>query len=136
MLIDELIILCVEVEILFSRKGSRSNSWGAGGLCVLKLPLKTSLTSQAEFDKQRIRLNSQFPGTERLPNTCNFSIQGPQLQGDEGLLVSAWGGGRRREQSGPLGRVSPGGQAGLGRFPLSLPGLFALVQGGAALAPS
>ncbi|XP_035942352.1 selenocysteine lyase isoform X3 [Halichoerus grypus] len=36
---------------------------------------------EAEFDKQRIRLNSQFPGTERLPNTCNFSIQGPQLQG-------------------------------------------------------
>ncbi|XP_004410494.1 PREDICTED: selenocysteine lyase [Odobenus rosmarus divergens] len=36
---------------------------------------------EAEFDKQRIHLNSQFPGTERLPNTCNFSIQGPQLQG-------------------------------------------------------
>uniref|UniRef100_G1LPL0 Selenocysteine lyase n=1 Tax=Ailuropoda melanoleuca TaxID=9646 RepID=G1LPL0_AILME len=35
----------------------------------------------AEFDKQRIHLNSQFPGTERLPNTCNFSIRGPQLQG-------------------------------------------------------
>ncbi|XP_029789399.1 selenocysteine lyase isoform X1 [Suricata suricatta] len=35
----------------------------------------------AEFDKQRIHLNSRFPGTERLPNTCNFSIQGPQLQG-------------------------------------------------------
>ncbi|KAF6362124.1 selenocysteine lyase [Rhinolophus ferrumequinum] len=34
----------------------------------------------AEFDK-KIHLNSQFPGTERLPNTCNFSIQGPQLQG-------------------------------------------------------
>ncbi|XP_010946423.1 selenocysteine lyase isoform X1 [Camelus ferus] len=34
----------------------------------------------AEFGK-RIRLNSRFPGTERLPNTCNFSIQGPQLQG-------------------------------------------------------
>ncbi|XP_073928219.1 selenocysteine lyase isoform X2 [Castor canadensis] len=36
---------------------------------------------QAEFGKKRIHLNSQFPGTERLPNTCNFSIQGPQLQG-------------------------------------------------------
>uniref|UniRef100_A0ABI7X090 Selenocysteine lyase n=1 Tax=Felis catus TaxID=9685 RepID=A0ABI7X090_FELCA len=35
----------------------------------------------AEFDKQRIHLNSRFPGTERLPNTCNFSIRGPQLQG-------------------------------------------------------
>ncbi|XP_039084456.1 selenocysteine lyase isoform X2 [Hyaena hyaena] len=35
----------------------------------------------AEFDKQRIHLNSRFPGTERLPNTCNFSILGPQLQG-------------------------------------------------------
>ncbi|XP_023980243.1 selenocysteine lyase isoform X5 [Physeter macrocephalus] len=34
----------------------------------------------AEFGK-RIHLNSQFPGAERLPNTCNFSIQGPQLQG-------------------------------------------------------
>lgn len=34
----------------------------------------------AEFDK-KIHLNSQFPGTERLPNTCNFSIRGPQLQG-------------------------------------------------------
>ncbi|XP_072818045.1 selenocysteine lyase isoform X2 [Vicugna pacos] len=34
----------------------------------------------AEFGK-RIHLNSRFPGTERLPNTCNFSIQGPQLQG-------------------------------------------------------
>ncbi|XP_038291853.1 selenocysteine lyase isoform X4 [Canis lupus familiaris] len=36
---------------------------------------------EAEFDKQRIHLNSRFPGTERLPNTCNFSIRGPQLQG-------------------------------------------------------
>lgn len=36
---------------------------------------------QAEFGK-RIHLNSHFPGTQRLPNTCNFSIQGPQLQGD------------------------------------------------------
>uniref|UniRef100_A0A8D2A2A4 Selenocysteine lyase n=1 Tax=Sus scrofa TaxID=9823 RepID=A0A8D2A2A4_PIG len=38
------------------------------------------LIFQAEFGK-RIHLNSQFPGTERLPNTCNFSILGPQLQG-------------------------------------------------------
>ncbi|XP_008055915.1 selenocysteine lyase [Carlito syrichta] len=35
---------------------------------------------EAEFD-ERIHLNSQFPGAERLPNTCNFSIRGPQLQG-------------------------------------------------------
>ncbi|KAM4836116.1 selenocysteine lyase [Thomomys bottae] len=35
---------------------------------------------QAEFG-QRVHLNSRFPGTERLPNTCNFSIQGPQFQG-------------------------------------------------------
>lgn len=35
---------------------------------------------QAEFGK-RIHLNSRFPGVERLPNTCNFSIQGHQLQG-------------------------------------------------------
>ncbi|XP_052493057.1 selenocysteine lyase isoform X1 [Budorcas taxicolor] len=34
----------------------------------------------AEFG-ERIHLNSQFPGAKRLPNTCNFSIQGPQLQG-------------------------------------------------------
>uniref|UniRef100_U3CXA8 Selenocysteine lyase n=1 Tax=Callithrix jacchus TaxID=9483 RepID=U3CXA8_CALJA len=36
---------------------------------------------EAEFGQKRIHLNSQFPGTERLPNTCNFSIQGPRLQG-------------------------------------------------------
>uniref|UniRef100_A0A4X1T495 Selenocysteine lyase n=1 Tax=Sus scrofa TaxID=9823 RepID=A0A4X1T495_PIG len=41
----------------------------------------------AEFGK-RIHLNSQFPGTERLPNTCNFSILGPQLQGDDRLLLA------------------------------------------------
>ncbi|XP_054427194.1 selenocysteine lyase [Pteronotus mesoamericanus] len=35
----------------------------------------------AEFGKKKIHLNSQFPGTERLPNTCNFSFLGPQLQG-------------------------------------------------------
>uniref|UniRef100_A0A8C2UUK4 Selenocysteine lyase n=1 Tax=Chinchilla lanigera TaxID=34839 RepID=A0A8C2UUK4_CHILA len=36
---------------------------------------------QAEFGRKRVRLNSCFPGAERLPNTCNFSIHGPQLQG-------------------------------------------------------
>lgn len=36
---------------------------------------------EAEFGQRRIHLNSCFPGTERLPNTCNFSIRGPQLQG-------------------------------------------------------
>ncbi|XP_014444598.1 selenocysteine lyase [Tupaia chinensis] len=35
---------------------------------------------EAEFG-ERIHLNSRFPGTERLPNTCNFSIRGPRLQG-------------------------------------------------------
>ncbi|ELK14378.1 Selenocysteine lyase [Pteropus alecto] len=40
----------------------------------------------AEFGK-KVHLNSQFPGTERLPNTCNFSIRGPQLQGDDRLLL-------------------------------------------------
>ncbi|XP_032757520.1 selenocysteine lyase isoform X2 [Rattus rattus] len=35
---------------------------------------------EAEFGK-RIHLNSRFPGVERLPNTCNFSIQGSQLRG-------------------------------------------------------
>ncbi|XP_063501884.1 selenocysteine lyase isoform X3 [Symphalangus syndactylus] len=36
---------------------------------------------EAEFGQKRIHLNSQFPGTQRLPNTCNFSIRGPRLQG-------------------------------------------------------
>lgn len=35
---------------------------------------------EAEFGK-RIHLNSRFPGVERLPNTCNFSIQGSKLPG-------------------------------------------------------
>lgn len=104
MLVDELITLCVKVEILFSRKGSRSNS-GAGGrgaaLCALKLSLNTSLTFQAEFDKQRIHLNSQFPGTERLPNTCNFSIRGPQLQGEELSWPPCGAGGARGSRAAP-----------------------------------
>ncbi|XP_022423816.1 selenocysteine lyase isoform X11 [Delphinapterus leucas] len=41
----------------------------------------------AEFG-ERVHLNSQFPGTERLPNTCNFSIQGPRLQEEE--VVASW----------------------------------------------
>ncbi|XP_011835704.1 PREDICTED: selenocysteine lyase isoform X2 [Mandrillus leucophaeus] len=40
---------------------------------------------EAEFGQKRIHLNSQFPGTQRLPNTCNFSIRGPRLQGHEVL---------------------------------------------------
>ncbi|XP_021102986.1 selenocysteine lyase isoform X2 [Heterocephalus glaber] len=36
---------------------------------------------EAEFGRKRIHLNSRFPGAERLPNTCNVSIRGPQLQG-------------------------------------------------------
>ncbi|XP_036610980.1 selenocysteine lyase [Trichosurus vulpecula] len=36
---------------------------------------------QAVFEKKRIHLNSLFPGSDRLPNTCNFSISGPHLQG-------------------------------------------------------
>lgn len=35
----------------------------------------------AEFGEKKIHLNSRFPGAERLPNTCNFSFRGPQLQG-------------------------------------------------------
>nr|XP_045003816.1 selenocysteine lyase isoform X2 [Jaculus jaculus] len=35
---------------------------------------------EAEFG-DRIHLNSRFPGVERLPNTCNFSIRGSKLQG-------------------------------------------------------
>ncbi|XP_051694213.1 selenocysteine lyase isoform X4 [Oryctolagus cuniculus] len=36
---------------------------------------------EAEFGKKRIHLNNRFPGAERLPNTCNVSIRGPQLPG-------------------------------------------------------
>ncbi|XP_010624447.1 selenocysteine lyase [Fukomys damarensis] len=36
---------------------------------------------EAEFGRKRVHLNSCFPGAERLPNTCNFSIRGPRLQG-------------------------------------------------------
>ncbi|XP_025956343.2 selenocysteine lyase isoform X2 [Dromaius novaehollandiae] len=36
---------------------------------------------EASFRKQRIHLNSQFTGSKRLCNTCNFSILGPGLQG-------------------------------------------------------
>ncbi|XP_059559694.1 selenocysteine lyase isoform X1 [Myotis daubentonii] len=35
----------------------------------------------AEFGEKKIHLNSHFPGTERLSNTCNFSFRGAQLQG-------------------------------------------------------
>ncbi|XP_028366309.1 selenocysteine lyase isoform X1 [Phyllostomus discolor] len=35
----------------------------------------------AEFGEKKIHLNCRFPGVERLPNTCNFSFRGPQLQG-------------------------------------------------------
>ncbi|KAM6178456.1 selenocysteine lyase [Rhynchocyon petersi] len=35
---------------------------------------------QSEFGK-RLCFNSHFPGTQRLANTCNVSIRGPQLQG-------------------------------------------------------
>lgn len=31
--------------------------------------------------KEKLHLNSHFPGTEVLPNTCNVSILGPNLQG-------------------------------------------------------
>ncbi|XP_074860074.1 selenocysteine lyase isoform X2 [Carettochelys insculpta] len=36
---------------------------------------------EASFGKQRLYLNSQFPGAKRLCNTCNFSISGTGLQG-------------------------------------------------------
>ena len=58
------------------------------------MSLHILLIFQAEFGK-RIHLNSQFAGTERLPNTCNFSILGPQLQGDDCpqlSLAGGWGG--------------------------------------------
>ncbi|XP_030072272.1 selenocysteine lyase [Microcaecilia unicolor] len=36
---------------------------------------------EAAFGKENIRFNSHFPGSERLPNTCNVSILGPELKG-------------------------------------------------------
>ncbi|CAM5139589.1 unnamed protein product [Eretmochelys imbricata] len=36
---------------------------------------------ELSFGKQRLHLNSQFPGAKRLCNTCNFSVLGPGLQG-------------------------------------------------------
>lgn len=75
---------------------------------------------QAEFGK-KVHLNSQFPGTERLPNTCNFSIRGPQLQGDDRLLVS------------PVleaGGSGPGGRGEWGQQPSRAgPGPLALLHG-------
>ncbi|XP_043557745.1 selenocysteine lyase isoform X2 [Chiloscyllium plagiosum] len=38
------------------------------------------------FGKDRLRFNSHFEGSERLPNTCNVSILGPNLQGRTVLL--------------------------------------------------
>lgn len=29
----------------------------------------------------RVHINGKFPGSDRLPNTCNFSIKGPNLHG-------------------------------------------------------
>lgn len=74
------------VEALFPRKVQTVGpDTGHGGW---KLSLNIPWTLQAEFDG-RIHLNSQFPGTERLPNTCNFSIRGPLLRGEAWpLLVS------------------------------------------------
>ncbi|XP_060690310.1 selenocysteine lyase isoform X1 [Hemiscyllium ocellatum] len=39
-----------------------------------------------DFGKDRLRFNSHFEGSERLPNTCNVSILGPNLQGRTVLL--------------------------------------------------
>ncbi|XP_029471852.1 selenocysteine lyase isoform X2 [Rhinatrema bivittatum] len=36
---------------------------------------------EAAFGKENIHFNSHFPGSERLPNTCNVSILGPELKG-------------------------------------------------------
>ncbi|XP_070125720.1 selenocysteine lyase isoform X4 [Equus przewalskii] len=72
----------------------------------------------AEFGKKRIHLNSQFPGSERLPNTCNFSIRGPQLQGDGGLLlvsprcVGPLGAGTVQDAAGQRGGCMPLGPRG------------------------
>ncbi|XP_048398860.1 selenocysteine lyase isoform X2 [Stegostoma tigrinum] len=38
------------------------------------------------FGKDRLHFNSHFEGSERLPNTCNLSILGPNLQGQKVLL--------------------------------------------------
>ena len=34
-----------------------------------------------ETFQDRVHFNGKFSGSERLPNTCNFSIQGHKLQG-------------------------------------------------------
>lgn len=44
--------------------------------------------SQLVF-KDKIRFNSRFPGSDRLPNTCNVSILGPALQGDVAVTPSS-----------------------------------------------
>nr|XP_033813417.1 selenocysteine lyase isoform X3 [Geotrypetes seraphini] len=36
---------------------------------------------EAAFGKENIHFNSHFSGSERLPNTCNVSILGPELEG-------------------------------------------------------
>ncbi|XP_067897983.1 selenocysteine lyase isoform X1 [Heterodontus francisci] len=38
------------------------------------------------FGKDKIHFNSHFKGSDRLPNTCNMSILGPNLQGQKVLL--------------------------------------------------
>uniref|UniRef100_UPI00398F592E selenocysteine lyase isoform X2 n=1 Tax=Pristiophorus japonicus TaxID=55135 RepID=UPI00398F592E len=38
------------------------------------------------FGKDKLHFNSHFKGSDRLPNTCNMSILGPNLQGRKVLL--------------------------------------------------
>ncbi|XP_072330927.1 selenocysteine lyase isoform X1 [Scyliorhinus torazame] len=40
----------------------------------------------AAFGKNRLHFNSHFKGSDKLPNTCNMSILGPNLQGQKLLL--------------------------------------------------
>uniref|UniRef100_A0A4W3IUH2 Selenocysteine lyase n=1 Tax=Callorhinchus milii TaxID=7868 RepID=A0A4W3IUH2_CALMI len=40
----------------------------------------------ATFGKEKLNFNSHFKGSDRLPNTCNVSILGPNLKGQKVLL--------------------------------------------------
>lgn len=84
---NEIIVLVLRLRFCFPEESKvQTVGVGRGGACALKPSVNISLIFQAEFGN-KVHLNSQFPGTERLPNTCNFSIRGPQLQGDDRLLL-------------------------------------------------
>ena len=42
---------------------------------------------QAQFADQ-VRFNGRFDGSPRIPNTCNISLLGPELQGEMNLGIA------------------------------------------------